>query len=148
MSRKTTLTGSTALPTPATAKHGAYAKAIGLIGAEAVKSDAAIKAAEKVLPASLIDWLGSQSEEARAEIFVAIEATLTPANCRKLAIHPARPAIDASAVEVERERLANAAAQKRQERAREREAAERAEYEALKAKFEGPARKELTEAGA
>lgn len=154
MSKKNTLANSAAplAPIPAQAKvvqtvFAAFSKA-------ALKDEAAQRAAGELLADGMLAWLATQPEERRAEIFVAVEAGLSQADCRKIAIHPLRPQIDPALIEVARDAIATAQANERAEKQRLVESAkrqredakrakaeqkisdERAHYEALKAKFE------------
>lgn len=154
MSKKTTLANSTASPAPTPAKASAAQTIITILGKEAVRTDAAQRAAADVLARGMLAWLETQPDQVRAEIFVAVEATLSSADCRKIAIHPQRPQIDPARIEAARDEIAareaEVAAEKqrateeakrlreeaRLARQREKDAAERAKFEVLRAKFE------------
>lgn len=157
MSTKTTLKTSTSLAAPTAVPANPAARIIAAVSTQAIKSDAARRASDAALARGLLAWLAQQPDTAREDIFVAIEATLSPSECRKLATHPLRPQIDPARIDAAREDLALAEEQARAEKQRavegakrqreearrarqdEKDAAERARYEALRAKFEAPA---------
>lgn len=74
--------------------------------------------------------------EKGAVIFVAVEATLSLADSRKLEIHPLRPQIAIDRIEAVRAQREHQRDEARRAREAERKAAKLARYEALRAEFE------------
>ena len=154
MSTKNTLANSAAPLAPIKARSKNAQDILSVLGKEAVKDDTARRKADELLASGMLAWLATQPEERRAEIFVTVEAGLSQADCRKIAIHPLRPQIDPALIEVARDAIATAQATERADRQRASEMArnrraeakrakedqkledERASYEALRAKFE------------
>ncbi|MDO5703912.1 MAG: hypothetical protein Q4G49_02420 [Paracoccus sp. (in: a-proteobacteria)] len=153
MSTRNTLANSTAPLAPTSAKGSVAETILATLGTEAVKANEAQRTAGALLARGILGWLAAQSDERRAEIFIAIEAKMSQADCRKIAIHSLRPQIDPARVEAQRSKVAEALNRQRTEkqqsaenakrqrdeakrlRQQQKEDAKRAQFEALRAEL-------------